>query len=89
MHLVTVRAAKTHLSALIREALEGEEVAIAKGRTPVVRIQPVQLARTVTVRRVGGLKGLVKYISADFDEPLADFSEAMLGADNPRQPRRR
>jgi prevent-host-death family protein len=38
---VTIHAAKTNLSKLIEAALAGEEVVIAKGRTPVVRLTPV------------------------------------------------
>ena len=33
MHQVTIHEAKTHLSKLIREVLEGEEVIITKGGT--------------------------------------------------------
>ena len=38
---VTVHAAKTHLSRLIEQALRGEEVVIARGDKPVVRLVPV------------------------------------------------
>ncbi len=41
MRQVTVHAAKTHLSKLIEAALAGEEVVIARGNTPVVRLVPV------------------------------------------------
>jgi prevent-host-death family protein len=37
----TIHAAKTNLSKLIEAALAGEEVVIAKGRKPVVRLVPV------------------------------------------------
>ena len=40
MQQVTIHAAKTHLSKLIEAALAGEEVVIAKGRTPVIRLVP-------------------------------------------------
>ncbi len=39
---VTIHAAKTHLSRLIEAALKGEEIIIAKGSRPVVRLVPVQ-----------------------------------------------
>jgi prevent-host-death family protein len=38
MAQVTVHEAKTHLSRLIRRAQAGEEVVIARGDTPVVRL---------------------------------------------------
>ncbi len=41
MEQVTIHAAKTNLSKLIEAALRGEDVVIAKGRTPVVRLVPV------------------------------------------------
>jgi antitoxin (DNA-binding transcriptional repressor) of toxin-antitoxin stability system len=41
MRQVTIHAAKTQLSKLIEAALAGEEVVIAKGDTPVVRLTPV------------------------------------------------
>lgn len=41
MRQVTVHAAKTNLSKLIEAALGGEEIVIARGRTPVVRLVPV------------------------------------------------
>jgi prevent-host-death family protein len=38
---VTIHAAKTNLSKLIEAALSGEEVIIAKGKLPVVKIVPL------------------------------------------------
>ena len=70
---VTVHQAKTHLSRLIRQALAGEEVIIARGSTPVVRIQALPSARHQ--RRIGGGKGVIIAMAPDFDEPLEDFEE--------------
>ena len=42
MRQVTIHAAKTHLSRLIEAALAGEEIIIAKGSRPVVRLVAVQ-----------------------------------------------
>jgi len=39
--IFTVHSAKTQLSKLINAALEGEDVIIAKGKKPVVRLVPV------------------------------------------------
>ena len=41
MQRVTIHAAKTHLSRLIEAALAGEDVVIARGSTPVVRLVPI------------------------------------------------
>ena len=42
MQKVTIHAAKTQLSRLIEAALAGEEVIIAKGDKPVVRLTPIR-----------------------------------------------
>jgi antitoxin (DNA-binding transcriptional repressor) of toxin-antitoxin stability system len=42
---VTVHAAKTQLSRLIEAVLSGEEVVIAKGLKPVVRLVPIRRGR--------------------------------------------
>ena len=42
MKTVTVHAAKTHLSRLIEKAEAGEEVVIAHGKVPAVRLVPVR-----------------------------------------------
>ena len=41
MQQVTIHAAKTHLSRLIEAALAGEDVVIARGDKPVVRLVPI------------------------------------------------
>jgi prevent-host-death family protein len=41
MPQVTIHAAKTNLSKLIEATLRGEEIIIAKGSKPVVRLVPV------------------------------------------------
>ena len=55
MKPVTVHAAKTHLSKLIARACAGEDVAIARGRTPVVRLVPV--SKAAPRRRFGAMCG--------------------------------
>ena len=69
----TIHQAKTHLSRLIRQAIAGEEVIIARGSTPLVRIQP--LPSVAPERLIGGARGVVIAIADDLDEPLDDFRE--------------
>lgn len=64
MKPVTVHAAKTHLSRLIEAACAGEEVVIARGRTPVVRLVPVR--KTKPRRRFGAMRGRAKTTRAFF-----------------------
>lgn len=75
MTQATIHQAKTHLSKLIRKALDGEEVIIAKRDKPLVRLEAVHSKKSK--RKLGSGKGLVTYIAPDFDEPLKDFSEYM------------
>ncbi len=75
MTRVTIHEAKTHLSKLIAQALQGEEIIIAKGNKPVVRL--VALPEAKNKRRIGGAKGAVKNIAEDFDAPLDDFRDYM------------
>jgi len=75
MKTVTTFEAKTNLSRIISEALAGEDIVIARGKQPVVRIVPIKGAKIA--RRIGGCKGVVKSISSDFFQPLDDFKEYM------------
>lgn len=75
MKTVTIHEAKTHLSRLIREALTGEEIIIARGKEPLVKITPLKYA--MKEREFGCAEGVVEYIAEDFDAPLEDFREHM------------
>lgn len=75
MHTVNIHEAKTHLSKLIAEALNGEEVIIAKANRPLVRLQV--LPDAVPQRRLGGLRGLIKSMADDFDATPDDFADHM------------
>jgi antitoxin (DNA-binding transcriptional repressor) of toxin-antitoxin stability system len=72
---VTIHEAKTHLSRLIQAALNGEEIIIAKGNKPVVRLDVLPEARLQ--RHIGGQPGLVMSMDEDFNAPLNDFSDYM------------
>lgn len=71
----TVHEAKTNLSKLIRLALAGEEVIIARGHVPVVKLTPV--VEEKPQRRLGIAEGFVIYMAEDFDAELEDFDEYM------------
>ena len=71
MHQVNIHEAKTHLSKLIQEAITGEDVIIAKGNKPVVKL--VALPTQKQQRQLGTAKGKM-VMTDDFDEPLDDFS---------------
>lgn len=64
---ITVHHAKTQLSKLIEQACRGEEVIIARGRTPVVRLVPV--GEISGKRQPGALRGKL-HVGPDFFDPL-------------------
>ena len=68
----TVHAAKTQLSKLIDAALRGEEVVIAKGSTPVVRLVPV----TRPGFKLGTLSGQIGTVPGFF-EPMSEEDLAL------------
>ena len=70
MATVTVRAAKTHLSELIRRAEAGEEIIIARGDRPVVRLTPVA-SETDRSKGFGSMAGRAE-VGPEFFEPLPD-----------------
>ncbi|HEX8816436.1 MAG TPA: type II toxin-antitoxin system prevent-host-death family antitoxin [Terriglobales bacterium] len=72
----TVHKAKTNLSKLIEQALRGEEVVIARGAHPVVRLVPI--ASGAKNRIPGRLKGKLSY-APDAFAPLTDKELDDLG----------
>jgi prevent-host-death family protein len=65
-----VAEAKAHFSTLVRKALQGEDVVIARDNKPLLRLVPVG----VPARAPGSASGRVK-MADDFDAPLADFAD--------------
>lgn len=63
-----VHEAKTHLSKLIERALAGEEVTIARGDVPAVKLVPVD---PKPKRVPGGMKGQFAFDESFFD-PLPE-----------------
>ena len=66
---ITIHKAKTNLSRLIERACQGEEIVIARGSEPVVRLVPV--ARKDGKRQPGALRGKLEILPSFF-EPLPD-----------------
>jgi prevent-host-death family protein len=69
MSITTIHDAKTNLSRLIERAERGEEIIIARGKKPVVKLVPVEDAPKV--RRIGLWKGEFEVPDSFFD-PLPD-----------------
>ncbi|MCL2713805.1 MAG: type II toxin-antitoxin system prevent-host-death family antitoxin [Alphaproteobacteria bacterium] len=70
---VTVHAAKTSLSKLIEAALAGEEVVIAKGKRPVVKLIPIEQKKF----KIGVLKGQLLGPGPDFFTPMSEDELAL------------
>lgn len=66
--MYTVHQAKTQLSKLIRKACAGDDVIIARGKNPVVKL--VSLQSNNKQRVPGRLKGKIRY-SANAFKPLS------------------
>jgi len=72
----TVHEAKTNLSKLIQKACKGEEIIIARGKKPVVKLVPVGDA--ARERTPGGFEGKISW-TPDAFEPLTDEEMQELG----------
>jgi prevent-host-death family protein len=72
----TIHKAKTNLSKLIEKACSGEEVVIARGDKPVVKLVPIRAAGKKRVP--GRLKGMLSY-GPDAFAPLTDKELQDLG----------
>ena len=72
MRQATIHQAKTHLSKLIRKALDGEEVIIAKRDKPLVRLEAV-LQRNPSASQDPAK--VVTYIAPDRERQKLDASQ--------------
>lgn len=73
MRQYNIAEAKSHFSELVKLALSGEEIVIARDNKPLLRLAPVHEIRTK--RLPGSAKGQILEISPDFDDLPSDFKE--------------
>ena len=67
MPTYTIHAAKTNLSKLVARAEAGEEIVLARGKDPVVKIVPVTTAQAeASIRRAQRARS----VGPEFFEPL-------------------
>jgi prevent-host-death family protein len=69
METITIHKAKTELSRLIEKACRGEEIVIARGKKPVVRLVAIEDKRGQ--RKPGALREKLK-VGPEFFEPLPE-----------------
>jgi len=70
---ITVEEAQAHLKEIIDQLAPGDEVVITDRQQPVARLVATRPAE----RKLGTMKGTVRYMAPDFDAPLEDFKECM------------
>lgn len=83
MPTFTVHDAKTNLSRLIEQAEAGEEVIIARGEKPAVRLVPV--TAPAQGRKFGAYKGRANVGDAFFEELPEGELAAWEGGARPRR----
>lgn len=66
---VNIHYAKTHLSKLIEQAENGEEVILARNGKPAVKLEPIPAEKPKSL--LGALKGKM-WISEDFNSPATN-----------------
>lgn len=71
MSQFNIAEAKTHFSELVKKAMLGEEVVIAKDNKPILKL--VLVTAEAKERIPGSAKGKVTYMAPDFDSTLVDF----------------
>jgi antitoxin (DNA-binding transcriptional repressor) of toxin-antitoxin stability system len=65
--------AKTNLSALLNQVLEGKRFYLTRRGKRIAELGPV--APPARSRRAGFAKGTFTYVAPDFDAPLDDFAD--------------
>lgn len=73
MKQYNIAEAKSHFSELVKRALLGEEIVIARDNKPLLRLTPVTEGRKK--RQPGSAKGQILSVAPDFDQLPADFKE--------------
>jgi antitoxin (DNA-binding transcriptional repressor) of toxin-antitoxin stability system len=77
MGTITIQKAKTQLSRLIKKACQGEEIIIARGKRPVVKLIALPVVGKGP-RTPGRWKGKISWTADAFD-PLTDQELKDLG----------
>ncbi len=77
MRTVNMHEAKTHLSRLVRKAVEGEPFIIARAGKPLVRVTAMDAETAPKKSRIGFLDGQFQ-VPDDFDTMFADEIQAMF-----------
>ncbi len=81
---VNIHEAKTHLSRLLEQVSEGQEVVIAKSGKPIAKLVPIQ-GKAISL---GFLKGKL-HVAKNFDAPLSEeILDTFYQTEPPPDPKR-
>ncbi len=80
MRAVNIHEAKTHLSRLIEEAVNGDPFIIAKAGKPLVKVTPLDSPSSDQQRRLGFMAGQIK-VPRDFDRMGKTEIEKLFGGE--------
>lgn len=76
MSQFNIAEAKAQFSTLVKKAMLGEEIIIAKDNRPLLKLTPIE-PLVKKSREPGSGKHLVIYMADDFDDTPDDFAEYM------------
>ncbi|MDP1646438.1 MAG: type II toxin-antitoxin system prevent-host-death family antitoxin [Thiobacillus sp.] len=80
MHTVNIHEAKTQLSKLIEQAVQGDAFIIAKAGKPLVKVTRLEAPATGQTKRLGFMAGQIA-VPDDFDRMGAAAIEQLFGAE--------
>jgi prevent-host-death family protein len=77
MHTVNIHEAKTQLSKLVKQAVEGEPFIIAKAGKPLVKVTRLDAPAGGQVKRLGFMAGQIA-VPDDFDRMGSETIEQLV-----------
>lgn len=80
MHTVNIHEAKTQLSKLIEQAVQGDSFIIAKAGKPLVKVTRLEAPATGQAKRLGFMVGQIA-VPDDFDTMGSEAIEQLFGAE--------
>jgi prevent-host-death family protein len=80
MQTINIHDAKTHLSRLVEQAVQGESFVIAKAGKPLVKVSALDSPSASQMQRLGFLSGQIT-VPDDFDRMGGAEIETLFGGD--------
>jgi len=75
MQKIPLESLDNKISTLIKKAIGGEEIIFSEHERPVAKIEPLHNGKKQ--RKFGSAKGIILYMSDDFNETPDDFKDYM------------